>query len=775
MATAEEVSKEATQRSASVLSNWQVLGDILDRHEEALRKRWIRKTKTWKKTILSKTWPNMPAFHRPDMEILYDEELGAESVEKRPRESFLLPYINMEDLSREKSLLFLLHTRARNPPARFVDDELENCRLGIDTRYIVKLSLNDHTMYMEGQTTDTYGKLVAVGDYEGGFNSNSCAGFHPGDGILILEIQQKLMEFLIKCCEAILDKPADTLISQYPTNPEPPPLQDCSLWATTEIMARYAPYFPPKVPRFTRLKSYIKARFSMARDHLFALKEDPGYFADAVYECSEHRQELILDCMGKIHPSYGQSTFWDIAVHDVIFSAYSSLCAWDMIAKQIQQVVTLRKQYARVIDPRHALPPKYMREILIMRALLGNFILGPIASLQHGLPASPPLRSLFVRELLDGTSKTVVRADVDIDLDPLIFLIHKIWDGSKWLRYGPQNLVDEMERLVIAEANQHDRISPWVAEQFAELGLLVRLKHELDSYHPWAAEFDILYKSLKTEIEKETFAKSFAPLRELNMIIPSLTLGKVGCPSNEKFFYPSDKRLCKSNAEDMRKSEQNLDLFWHELERQYEEKNGAGLQKAFGDLFTFNELERTPEWMECPEETSEKCEAQEATTQIDELLKPTSELQFEREKPSTEYTLGIDAYLIKVRDVLPEPNYGQLLDAKGGIQPRFRLDSRAFRVTRALFYKPSDFDGPGEIAWADFLHVMNAVGFTPFKLYGSLWHFSHQIDSAIQFHEPYPHSKISLRVAMQMGRRLKRAYGWNAGVFGLEKGKGKAS
>lgn len=92
MATAEEVSKEATERSASVLSNWKVLEDILDRHEEALRKRWIRKMKTWKKTILSKTWPNMPAFHRPDMEILYDEELGAESVEKRPMEPFLLPY-----------------------------------------------------------------------------------------------------------------------------------------------------------------------------------------------------------------------------------------------------------------------------------------------------------------------------------------------------------------------------------------------------------------------------------------------------------------------------------------------------------------------------------------------------------------------------------------------------------------------------------------------------------------------------------------------------------
>jgi hypothetical protein len=96
------------------------------------------------------------------------------------------------------------------------------------------------------------------------------------------------MEFLVKCCEAILDKPADILISQYPINPELRSLEDCSVWPTTEIMTRYAPYLLLKVPRFNRLKSYVNARFSMARDHLLALKEDPGYFAGAVHAASEH-------------------------------------------------------------------------------------------------------------------------------------------------------------------------------------------------------------------------------------------------------------------------------------------------------------------------------------------------------------------------------------------------------------------------------------------------------------------------------------------------------
>ena len=52
--TAEQVGQEASERSGAVLTSWKLLGDILDRHEESLRKRWVKKSKTWKKTVLVK-------------------------------------------------------------------------------------------------------------------------------------------------------------------------------------------------------------------------------------------------------------------------------------------------------------------------------------------------------------------------------------------------------------------------------------------------------------------------------------------------------------------------------------------------------------------------------------------------------------------------------------------------------------------------------------------------------------------------------------------------
>src|SRR5450756_594257 len=70
---ARRVIVEALERSSIILYNWDLLGKILDRHEAALQNRWIKKSTTWRKTILSKAWPDMPLFHRPDISHLSKE------------------------------------------------------------------------------------------------------------------------------------------------------------------------------------------------------------------------------------------------------------------------------------------------------------------------------------------------------------------------------------------------------------------------------------------------------------------------------------------------------------------------------------------------------------------------------------------------------------------------------------------------------------------------------------------------------------------------------
>jgi hypothetical protein len=79
MPTPAEVQKEARKRSTDLLSQWNTLQRILERHEEVLRKRWMKKTKTQRTQILLGAWPKMSQNHRPDYEAWFKEgsQVGA--------------------------------------------------------------------------------------------------------------------------------------------------------------------------------------------------------------------------------------------------------------------------------------------------------------------------------------------------------------------------------------------------------------------------------------------------------------------------------------------------------------------------------------------------------------------------------------------------------------------------------------------------------------------------------------------------------------------------
>jgi hypothetical protein len=64
--------------------------------------------------------------------------------------------------------------------------------------------------------------------------------------------------------------------------------------------------------------------------------------------------------------------------------------------------------------------------------------------------------------------------------------------------------------------------------------------------------------------------------------------------------------------------------------------------------------------------------------------------------------------------------------------------------------------------------------FMPCKFYGNMFFFFHAALAlpTILFYEPWADSKVSLRVAMRMGRRLKRVYGWLPKMFVLQEGDG---
>lgn len=64
-------------------------------------------------------YPSIPPRHRPDFRALGQESLGKRRQGSRFRDIYLLPELNLEDLSKPRNFLLLLHSRGRNSPDVF--------------------------------------------------------------------------------------------------------------------------------------------------------------------------------------------------------------------------------------------------------------------------------------------------------------------------------------------------------------------------------------------------------------------------------------------------------------------------------------------------------------------------------------------------------------------------------------------------------------------------------------------------------------------------------
>ena len=97
--------------------------------------------------------------------------------------------------------------------------------MGRITKAIVPVFLNCYVVTLNGMTSPgDYGKLISWDDHPDAFDwMHTRKQFHPGEAVDILEAQERVMKFLIHCCEQLLHDipPADLLREQYPIQPEP--------------------------------------------------------------------------------------------------------------------------------------------------------------------------------------------------------------------------------------------------------------------------------------------------------------------------------------------------------------------------------------------------------------------------------------------------------------------------------------------------------------------------------------------------------------------------
>ena len=564
---------------------------------------------------------------------------------------------------------------------------------------------------------------------------------------MLLEIQQKLLEFLVKCCKLILHdfSPSSLAERAAPILEEPPQLSsDPTAWASLASLVAEAPYRIPGRLDLNRLKAIIAAKRSAAKDHIWALREDPGYFADTVKDFGDHRQETILTANGKSHPLLQTSTLWNRTLGDVITDAYGGFIIWDDLHKQLTNLVALAQSYPQPASWNSTVAKKYSDQLHRFQYHLQQMTKGPILSLKTGVPASPQLRSLFVREPQEKNSTIIrVRTKNGIGNNDILWIFSVLWDDQQLFLYGLSNLMDELDRIIYKDAAQKQHVSSWVADKISNLSILAECLRQLKLFQPWANGSENAAMDMDAALKSE-FAQSMSDLAKVVSGATNLSASEEGNPSSRFFYYPSDKRRTRQTVDDMRQAENRLDTFWNKVDQHFvNHAVGWSLSQALPE---HREMYRTPAWVDVSEEPGSGSGSDHAKPS--HWPAPPISLDTEHEFRGPASGTGTLPLRTKIKtrgeshfqSARTDP--GQSEDTEPKTQQKIVIGKRAFKVFSTLFHLPSQSDQPGEIPWLDFVQAMSSTGFVPEKLGRSVWQFTPtklDVERSISFHEPHPH------------------------------------
>lgn len=728
----------------------------------------------------------MPATHRPDFEAFRKETPAQRDMGSAHKPCYIWPYINQEDLSKPNTLLLLLNSRGRNKPWEFAAADNEAMSLGKVTKALVPIYLNEHVMVVNGVSKDSdYGKLVSWKSHPDAFDwMVTRKQLLPGEGILLLEAQQRLLGFLVQCCQTLLHDIPDLTSDSTPVQPEPQlkSNQEITGFESLVVMTEEAPYRLPAKLDLRQIESLLAARVSVAEDHLWSLREDPGYFAEQLVEAREHRLEILKDTFGDTHPTVkrnGEHILWQRVIGSVLTTAHIQLEVFSELHRQSQALRTLQAMHCTDISPSRDLPTDYLGALLRFRYFLDQAAKGPLNLLKENVVASPPMRAFFIRDQqIDfSSSKIAVRSKPGVKKNKveerLIWLLQTLWeDGQTLLLAGLPLIVDERERLLRAEPRANSLVDSTIASIIGDLSIISQCRSQLDLYQPWANSFDhFFYTDWKDKIEAEFSERANPWAQMLNTFKDLSVASRLGEPSQGKFAYPIEKRRSKDNVAALRNAEANLDAFWIKIDELMrsgvKDLNGTATHRL---LCQPRILQRTAEWVE-PATTRTWIETSDSG--IDALADPFSTLGFHSTSGTEPSTHALPPKSkVKTKGTPWATAEGEIPTdgTTGDPQPSFAVDTRALKVFRMLFFNPAITSTAGEIPWKDFLHAMASTGFAARKLYGSVWQFrptALDVEVPILFHEPHPHAKIPFTVARRFGRRLKRTYGWSGDMFAI--------
>jgi hypothetical protein len=726
------------------------------------------------------------------------------------------PYINQEDLLKSRNLLWFMSTRGRHHPSKFAATDIQamHSKLLVGAA-LFRGHLPDHVMMFAGrENAECYGELLDVHEHANAANwLNLGLGSTVTHGLLMLEAQKRTLSFLVACAKLILHDVNDLLQGPKLTAPTLPEGTGDGFSSLAAATTR-APYLPPARLDFDRIISLLAARRDQAANHLLSLREDPGYFRDTALEIQEHQKENVkledpsaprdFDPRNRNH----QAFYWSLVLGEMLTTDHMQYEMYAELHAQAQSLRHMSEAFAGAIHPERILPETYMHALLRFRFYLKETF---TVVTQSKLPfaGSPPWRNDYRRRIgnhVTGAAKLIAKESrnltpIQLRLRSLLADFasfkdrslaneeHKDRTALTMKTIGITKIMDSLQHLVESQAEAKKMLKPYLASSLGNLATITECLRQLELYQPWANTFEPMmtverFETLRSDYDKRSMSVEEKIGRALAAFDrnPGLgQMGRLGAPTEGRFLYPTGKRKNEQIVAALRKAESDLDRFWNGLDTQLAIELGQ-MEETHLQQFLKQprDLQRTSPWVEPTKVVPQTVRLHTSMKELDLNRQLLTERTISEEtstgqtkvktKTRADTSLAeLDGDAQAAETVEDEIREAEHVTTEKG-HTIFRLNARALKVFKTVFFTPSIDATPGEVAWTDFLYAMKAVGFAPEAMGGSEWHFHPEtvdVTHGIVFHSPHPNPKMTYRVARRHGRDLRRAYGWEGHMFAL--------
>ncbi|KAJ6627604.1 hypothetical protein B0H10DRAFT_1993357 [Mycena sp. CBHHK59/15] len=763
----EEATKRADIIRRNLFASWSRLKAVVLAHEDTISKRWKKRTSAKRRQFLSEVEPTLPKEHAPEVSA-FMQNAGQYATLQDKRDNFLFPYLNLDDLSINNGTQFLglLHARAHRFPSEFVLFDEDTIHFGIVAGGIQRYHGFDCAMVIFGNE-DTYGRVLEYSERLNELDENSPDGgamehllresMTFGNGLVVLETQGKLMNFLLAVVSKILSDLDLTVLTPAPPIPAPviPILNTTFQWKSSARVNAMRPYGSPPVFSIDDIATLMDSQYELAAQHLGDLRTDPMYLAETLQSYYDHRIETILN---KAPPPLIQNRATTLMLTD----AYSFLAYYHIAKAIIDDFRVVQKSFPNGVARARELPKEYENALIKLHPIF-ELLEHRVSKVHHQtICASAALRDSCSVRSNDPSFAKHQLAFTPKRGDKLFTYLTVLLQEDQTHLWQITRLFDGIDRTT-EDATEHRRVSPLLANLLSQWGVINDCKSILELHRP-AVQSEGMEHGMSRLKEWHSL---IGPINEVTGPGAEFNLGDKTFPVAH-FVYPKGPR----DAAWVRRCQHVDDTFaafWTAADRMMTRRCGKELfdlgvavVAPFGGMRT--------DWAA--------------------LLQP--KVGLERRKPSPGALLpfgGVAQVPVGAREEAPAVKLkpktrgvtaGEVeadtehLDSRDDV-PAVRptpVSTRAYKVFATLFNAAKDEEialQHGSVPWKDIQTAFAQLDFALQKTRGSAWTFRHPDGCrSITVHEPHPEATMRFWDARRFGRRLTRRFGWTLDSFLLD-------